>query len=146
MRISELKTFIGTLKSSLQTTKNTDYTVRKILSAEVEFHKKFSIPFACFVLGLVGIPLGLIVKKGGRMFGFGIGLAVIVVYYLLLQVGQNAGMNGMMPPAVAMWLPNIVIGIFGAAFNFWMIAEGKIQAWRDRDTQLPIVVGRKAES
>ena len=80
------------------------------------------------------------------MFGFGIGLAVIVVYYLLLQVGQNAGMNGMMPPALAMWLPNIVIGIFGAAFNLWMIAEGKIQGWRDRDTQLPIVVGRKAES
>ena len=146
MRISELKTFIGTLKSSLQASKNKDYTVRKILSAEVEFHKKFSIPFACFALGLVGIPLGLIVKKGGRMFGFGIGLAVIVVYYLLLQVGQNAGMNGMMSPALAMWLPNIVIGIFGAAFNLWMIAEGKIQAWRDRDTQLPIVVGRKAES
>lgn len=146
MRISELKTFIGTLKTSLQTTKNEDYTVRKILSAEVEYHKKFSIPFACFALGLAGIPLGLMVKKGGRMFGFGIGLAVIVVYYLLLQVGQNAGMNGVMPPALAMWLPNIVIGIFGVAFNFWMIAEGKIQAWRDRDRKLPIIVGRKAES
>ena len=80
------------------------------------------------------------------MFGFGIGLAVIVVYYLLLQVGQNAGMNGVMPPVLAMWLPNIVIGIFGVAFNFWMIAEGKIQTWRDRDTKLPLVVGRKAES
>lgn len=146
MRISELKTFIGTLKSSLQTTKNRDYTVRRILSAEVEYHKKFSIPFACFALGLAGIPLGLMVKKGGRMFGFGIGLAIIVVYYLLLQVGQNAGMNGAMSPAFAMWLPNIVIGIFGGAFNFWMIAEGKIQAWRDRDTKLPLVVGRKAES
>ena len=146
MRISQLKTFIGQLETSLQTTKNKDYTVRKILSAEVEYHKKFSIPFACFIFGLVGVPLGLMVKKGGRMFGFGIGLAVIVVYYLLLQVGQNAGMNGMIPPAVAMWLPNIVIGVLGCAFNIWMIAEGKIQAWRDRDTKLPLVVGRKAES
>ena len=82
MRISQLKAFIGTLKSSLQTSSNKDYTVRKILSAEVEYHKKFSIPFACFILGLIGIPLGLMVKKGGRMLGFGIGLAVIVVYYL----------------------------------------------------------------
>ena len=146
MRISELKAFIGTLKSSLQASQNRDYTVRRILSAEVEYHKKFSIPFACFALGLVGVPLGLMVKKGGRMFGFGIGLAVIVVYYLLLQVGQNAGMNGVMPPVLAMWLPNIVIGIFGIAFNFWMIAEGKIQTWRDHDTKLPLVVGRKAES
>ncbi len=146
MRISQLQTYIGTLKSSLQTTQNRDYTVRRILSAEVEYHKKFSIPFACFALGLAGIPLGLMVKKGGRMFGFGIGLAVIVVYYLLLQVGQNTGMNGTMHPALAMWLPNIVICIFGGAFNFWMIAEGKIRAWRDRDTKLPLVVGRKAES
>ncbi len=146
MRISQLQTYIATLKSSLQTTQNRDYTVRRILSAEVEYHKKFSIPFACFALGLAGIPLGLMVKKGGRMFGFGIGLAVIVVYYLLLQVGQNTGMNGTMHPALAMWLPNIVICIFGGAFNFWMIAEGKIRAWRDRDTKLPLVVGRKAES
>ena len=146
MRISQLKAFIGTLKSSLQTSSNKDYTVRKILSAEVEYHKKFSIPFACFILGLIGIPLGLMVKKGGRMLGFGIGLAVIVVYYLLLQVGQNAGMNGMLPAVLAMWLPNIVIGVCGIAFNLWMIAEGKTQAWHDRERKLPLIVGRKAES
>ena len=80
------------------------------------------------------------------MLGFGIGLAVIVVYYLLLQVGQNGGINGMLPPTLAMWLPNIVIGIFGIGFTFWMIAEGKIRAWRDRDNKVPLVVGRKAES
>ena len=146
MRISQLKAFIGTLKSTLQTSSNKDYTVRKILSAEVEYHKKFSIPFACFILGLIGIPLGLMVKKGGRMLGFGIGLAVIVVYYLLLQVGQNAGMNGILPPSLAMWLPNIVIGVCGIAFNLWVIAEGKIRAWHDHERKLPLVVGRKAES
>ena len=80
------------------------------------------------------------------MLGFGLGLAVIVVYYLLLQVGQNAGMNGMLPPAFAMWLPNIVIGVFGIGFNFWVIAEGKIHAWRDQDRQLSLVLSRKVES
>ena len=146
MRISQLKAFIGTLRSTLHTSTNQDYTLQKIRSAEVEYHKKFSIPFACLALGLIGVPLGLMVKQGGRMLGFGIGLAVIVVYYLLLQVGQNGGINGMLPPTLAMWLPNIVIGIFGIGFTFWMIAEGKIHAWRDRDSEVPLVVGRKAES
>ena len=146
MRISQLKTFIGTLKSTLHTSTNPDYTRQKIRSAEVEYHKKFAIPFACLALGLIGVPLGLMVKHGGKMLGFGIGLAVIVVYYLLLQVGQNAGMNGVLSPPLAMWLPNIVIGIFGIAFTFWMIAEGKIHAWRDRDNKFPLVVGTKAES
>ena len=146
MRISQLKTFIGTLRSTLHTSTNPDYTNQKIRSAEVEYHKKFAIPFACLALGLIGVPLGLMVKHGGRMLGFGVGLAVIVVYYLLLQVGQNAGMNGMLSPPLAMWLPNIVIGIFGVAFTFWMIAEGKIHAWRDRDNEFSLVVGTKAES
>ena len=137
MRISELKVFIGTLRSNLHTSTNQDYTRQKIRSAEVEYHKKFSIPFACLAFGLIGVPLGLMVKQSGRMLGFGIGLAVIVVYYLLLQVGQNGGINGMLPPTFAMWLPNIVIGIFGIGFTFWMIAEGKIRAWRDRDSKVP---------
>ena len=55
-------------------------------------------------------------------------------------------MNGMLSPAFAMWLPNIVIGVFGIGFNFWVIAEGKIHAWRDRDSQLALVVSRKVES
>ena len=146
MRISQLKAFIGTLRSTLHNSTNQDYTLQKIRSAEVEYHKKFSIPFACLALGLMGVPLGLMVKQGGRMLGFGIGLAVIVVYYLLLQVGQNGGINGMLPPTLAMWLPNIVIGVFGIGFTVWMIAEGKIRAWRDRDGKVPLVVGRKAES
>ena len=146
MRISQLKAFIGTLRSTLHNSTNEDYTLQKIRSAEVEYHKKFSIPFACLALGLMGVPLGLMVKQGGRMLGFGIGLAVIVVYYLLLQVGQNGGINGMLPPTLAMWLPNIVIGVFGIGFTVWMIAEGKIRAWRDRDGKVPLVVGRKAES
>ena len=136
MHISQLKAFIGTLRSTAPNSKNPEYILQKIRSAEVEYHKKFSIPFACFALGVIGIPLGLMVSKGGRMLGFGLGLAVIVVYYLLLQVGQNTGMNGMLPPAFAMWLPNIVIGVLGIGFNFWLIAEGKIHAWRDRNSRL----------
>ena len=146
MPISQLKTFIATLKSTPPNSNNQDYLLQKIRSAEVEYYKKFAIPFACFALSVIGIPLGLMVKKGGRMLGFGLGLAVIVVYYLLLQIGQNTGVNGTLSPAFAMWLPNIVIGVLGIGFNFWVIAEGKIRAWWDRDNSLPLIVSRKAES
>ena len=146
MRISQLKTFIGTLRSAVPNSKNPEYTLKKIRSAEVEYHKKFSIPFACLMLGVIGIPLGLMVKKGGRMLGFGLGLVVIVVYYLLLQIGQNTGINGTLPPAFAMWLPNIVIGTLGIGFNFWIIAEGKIHAWCENHSRLSLVIRRKVTS
>ncbi len=146
MSIAQLKKFMGTLQSSVQTSANPDYARRKLRFAQVEYHKKFSIPFACFALGLIGIPLGLMVKRSGKMIGFGIGLAVIVIYYLLLQAGQTAGIDEVLPPMFAMWLPNIVIGMFGITLSLWVIGEGKLRAWQDRDRKAPLVVNRKAES
>lgn len=147
MRIGQLHTFVNTLRSTLQTSQNPDYTLSKLRFAQVEYHKKFSIPFACLAFGLMGVPLGLMVKQSGRMIGFGIGLAVILVYYLLLQIGQSAGLNGVISPALAMWLPNIVIGSFGIVLSILMIGEGTLRTWRDRDSGLSLVVNnRKVES
>ena len=93
----------------------------KLLYAQVEYHKKFSIPFACLVFGLVGVPLGLMVRKSGKMVGFGIGNGLILLYYLLLQFGQNTGRNGALSPVVSMWLPNIIIGLGGVCFLvYWL--------------------------
>lgn len=147
MSVVQLKTFIGTLQSALKTSTNPDYTLQKLRFAEVEYHKKFSIPFACLALGLIGIPLGLMVKRSGKMIGFGIGLAVIVIYYLLLQAGQTAGVDDVLPPMFAMWLPNIVVGTFGIVLSLWVMGEGKLRTWRERDKKkLPLIVNSKVES
>ena len=146
MRISQLKEFVTDLRSAVETSQNPDYTLSKLRFAQVEYHKKFSIPFACLAFGLMGVPLGLMVKQSGRMIGFGVGLAVILIYYLLLQIGQSVGLNGMLSPALAMWLPNVVIGIFGIALSIRMIGEGTLRTWRDRDSKMPLVVNRKVES
>ena len=146
MSIVQLKAFINTLAAAVQTSQNPDYTRSRLRFAEVEYHKKFSIPFACLAFGLIGVPLGLMVKQSGKMIGFGLGLAVILVYYLLLQIGQSAGLNGMISPALAMWLPNIAIGVFGVFLSIRMMGEGTLRTWRDRGSELPIIVNRKVES
>ena len=146
MSITQLKEFIGTLQSAVSTSTNPDYTLHKLRFAQVEYHKKFSIPFACLALGLIGIPLGLMVKRSGKMIGFGIGLAVIVVYYLLLQTGQTAGVDDVLHPMFAMWLPNIVVGAFGIMLSLWMIGEGKLRTWREQEKKIPLVVDRKTAS
>ncbi len=133
MSISQLKTFIGNLRKVQETTQNPEYTLNRLRYAEVEYHKKFAIPFACLAFGLMGVPLGLMVKQNGRMIGFGLGLVLILVYYLLLQLGQSTGSSGMLPPVLAMWLPNLLIGILGIGVNLIVIGEGKIRTWRNRD-------------
>ena len=81
--------------------------------ARVEIHKKFSIPFACFVFGLCALPLGFNNRRGGKASGFALSIGVILVYYILINNGENAARYGKMPPWLAMWLPNLVIAVAG---------------------------------
>ncbi len=82
-------------------------------SFRVEFHKKISIPFACLAFVLIGAPLGIFSKRSGKGAGFGISVILIFVYYMFLIGGQVLGENGALPPLLAMWLPNLVLGGLG---------------------------------
>ena len=79
----------------------------------VEFHRKFAIPFACVVFGLVGIPLGIGQARAVKSRGFAVSLAVIFIYYILLSTGQGLAEQGTIAAWVGLWLPNIVFGILG---------------------------------
>ncbi len=79
----------------------------------VELHRKFAIPFACIVFGLVGVPLGIEPARAVRSRGFAVSLAVIFTYYILLSVGQGFAEQGTVPAWLGLWLPNIVFGIIG---------------------------------
>jgi LPS export ABC transporter permease LptF/LPS export ABC transporter permease LptG len=77
---------------------------------KVEWHKKFAIPVACFVFGLLGLGLSLGSKKEARSAAFALSIGVIFVYYVLLRLGEQAGDTGMMSPWLAMWSANLVLG------------------------------------
>ena len=79
----------------------------------VEFHKKISIPFACLAFTFIGIPLGIMVRRGGKAIGFGISLALIFIYYLLLVLGEMLGERGTINQFVALWIPNLVLMLTG---------------------------------
>jgi LPS export ABC transporter permease LptG/LPS export ABC transporter permease LptF len=77
---------------------------------QVEYHKKFAIAAACLVFGLLGLGLSLGSKKEARSAAFGLSLAVIFIYYVLIRLGEQAGDTGMLSPWVAMWSANLVLG------------------------------------
>jgi lipopolysaccharide export system permease protein len=79
----------------------------------VELHRKFAIPFACIVFGLVGVPLGIGSARAVRSRGFAVSLAVIFTYYILLSAGQGFAEQGSIPAWLGLWLPNIVFGTIG---------------------------------
>lgn len=81
---------------------------------QVELHRKFSIPFACLVFAAVGVPLGLQSTRSARSRGFSVSLVLILAYYILMSLGEKTGERGILPPALALWLPNLVFGGLGA--------------------------------
>lgn len=80
----------------------------------VEYHRKFSIPFACIVFGLAAVPLGIQPVRAARSRGFAVSLAMIFTYYILLSVGQALAEHGIIPAAVGLWLPNVAFAALGA--------------------------------
>jgi len=82
-------------------------------SHQVEIHKKFALPFVCWIFVFLGLPLGVTTKKGGRTSGFTISLAIIVIYYVGITAGEKFALEGRISPFLGMWGTNILLGVLG---------------------------------
>ena len=101
MSLGELAEAVRALRS-----KNADAKIQM-----VKIHEKFSVPFACLVLGMIGIPLGIQSRAGraGKSMGFAWSIGVLLVYYLLTSAGTSLAERGVVLLEVGMWAAN---GIF----------------------------------
>lgn len=83
------------------------------VEAAIELHKRFAIPFACVLLGVVGIPLGVSSRKGGKSSAFVLTVLLAFLYYTGLISLIGLAKKGSMNVPLAVWLPNIVFAIAG---------------------------------
>jgi lipopolysaccharide export LptBFGC system permease protein LptF len=86
---------------------------------EVEYHKKFSIPFAALAFALIGIPLGLMSKTGSAI-SFFFAIVLVVVYWIFLTYGEAGGPIGAISPWFSMWLPNVVLSVIGVLLIYYL--------------------------
>lgn len=91
-------------------------------NALMRYHKMFSIPFACLVLGFLAMPLGMQAKRVSKSYGLGLGLVFFMLYYLLLSAGSVFGESGRLPPIAVVWMPNLVMAAVGV-FLFVRMAQ-----------------------
>lgn len=79
----------------------------------LEIHKRFAIPFACFVFAFLGLGLGATARNSGWAFGFVASLGIILVYYQLFYLGERLAVNGAVSPWLSMWAGNLLFGVLG---------------------------------
>jgi len=94
-----------------------DYVAKKkdIRVIQVEWHRKFALSFACFVLFLIGAPLGSIIRKGGLGLPLVFAVVFFLIFHLLNMFGEKFVRQGVLDPAVGMWLSTftlIPVGVF----------------------------------
>ncbi|ACF13091.1 permease YjgP/YjgQ family protein [Chloroherpeton thalassium ATCC 35110] len=80
----------------------------------VEVHKKYAIPFACLFFVFVGVPLGVLARRGGFGIGAGLSLIFFLLYWVFLIGGEKLADRDIVSPAIAMWMGNVVISVIGA--------------------------------
>ncbi len=85
------------------------------LESRVELHRRFAFPFACLVFALIAVPIGAQPRRGGRAAGSLIAVLMIAGYYLLFVTGAGLARQGAIPPALGIWIANLVLAAFGIA-------------------------------
>ncbi|CAN5769434.1 hypothetical protein BH10ACI4_BH10ACI4_14940 [soil metagenome] len=103
---------------------DTDPAARNSRIYRIEFNKRFSYPFACLVLMLVGVPLGLSSKRGGKSTGFVLTILLVFIYYFLSSVGVAFAKTGKLSPFLGVWGANLIFAAAGALLLYQMSRGG----------------------
>ena len=75
---------------------------------QIEYHQRIAMSFAAFILTIIGVSLSSRKVKGGMGLYLGIGLALSFSYILFQTISATFAVNGNTPPALAVWIPNIL--------------------------------------
>jgi len=95
------------------------------LEDRIELHRRFTYPLACIVLAMVGIPLGISTRKGGKSAGYIIALFLgFFCYYLSSVTLVKVATARKLPVPVAMWLPDVAFFVAGVVFLYRMESPG----------------------
>ncbi len=115
---------------------------------QIELHKRFAYPAACIVLMLVGVPLGVTSRRGGKSSAWVFTILLVVLYYSLSLIGIALGRQNWIPTFLAVWSANILFTLFGA-FLLWQMASGgailaTLAAWTARAPKPDLTAPAKA--
>jgi len=125
LRASVLQTTIANMRSVKSLMDNT--ALEKKLQGEnylkfvVEYHKKFTLSFACILLFLIGAPLGAIIRKGGLGMPLVVALIFFISFYFMNTTGEKLAKTGAVIPWMGMWMSTAIL----LPFAFWLIISAR---------------------
>src|SRR6267142_584507 len=93
---------------------------------QIDRHKRYALPLAALVFGLVAFPLAVRSHRGGRSIALVGSLVILVIYYLVMTSLEGAALGTRIPPAVAIWTPNVLFTFIGLGL---LVATAREWKW-----------------
>ena len=92
----------------------------------IEWHRKFTLSFACFVLFLIGAPLGSIIRKGGLGTPLVLAIIFFVIFFLLNNFGEKLAKSGQWDVFSGMWMSSIILIPFGLFLTYKAMRDSQL--------------------
>ncbi|WP_421918339.1 LptF/LptG family permease [Marinifilum sp.] len=83
-----------------------------------EWHRKFTLPFACLIFFFIGAPLGAIIRKGGLGMPVIVSVLFFIFYYIISMTGERFAKELVLPPAIGMWISSLIILPLGIILTY----------------------------
>lgn len=111
---------------------------------KTEWHKKFTVPFACLIFFFIGAPLGAIIRKGGLGMPVVISVILFIFYYIIENMGFKMARDGIWNAWEGMWLSSAVLTPLGIFLTYKAVNDSVIL---DADTYVNAIknlLGKRA--
>lgn len=122
---------------------NYNYDAKDYRKIRVEIQKRWALPAACLVLGMLAVPLACAFEGLDRRYGIFLALSCFLVYYSFLSFGISLGETGSVDPRVGLWLPNVLLACI-AAWGIRQVARERSFRLMERLRHLRFALGARA--
>ena len=90
----------------------------RIRRHRIEWHRKYTLSFACFIFFFIGAPLGAIIRKGGLGVPVVISVVFFIFYYVVSLFGDKVAREGILEPWQGMWIASAILLPVGAWLTY----------------------------
>ena len=121
------------LKTTLENTKSSySGQMRHIRRHDIEWHRKYTLSVACFILFFVGAPLGAIIRKGGLGLPLVVSTILFVLFHIASTTGDKYVRTGVMDPWIGMWMSSALFLPLGIWLTYKAVTDSPLMdsdAW-----------------
>ncbi|MFA9370556.1 MAG: LptF/LptG family permease [Labilibaculum antarcticum] len=91
-----------------------------------EWHRKFTLPFACFIFFFIGAPLGAIIRKGGLGMPVIVSILFFIVYYIISMTAERFSKELVIEPVLGMWMSSLVVLPLGIILTYKATTDSSV--------------------